>query len=62
MKNVCNLILSAYLLFDPKGQGFITKKGVEEMIKGKTEGGNRNLLLNENRWKEMVSAVDFHSF
>ena len=58
VKNVCNLILSAYLLFDPTGKGFITKKGVEDMIsKGKSknkEGGNRNLLLNENRWKELV--------
>lgn len=58
VKNVCNLILSAYLLFDPTGKGFITKKGVEQMIKkGKSkskEEGNRNLLLNESRWKEMV--------
>lgn len=58
VKNVCNLILSAYLLFDPTGKGFITKKGVESMISnGKSknkEGGNRNLLLNENRWKELV--------
>jgi Ca2+-binding EF-hand superfamily protein len=58
VKNVCNLIVSAYLLFDPIGQGFITKKGVEKMIAdGKSKGSDRNLLLNENRWKEMVRAV-----
>jgi Ca2+-binding EF-hand superfamily protein len=64
VKSVCNLILSAYLLFDPNGQGFITRKGVEKMIAdgknnkgGRKEGGNRNLLLNENRWKEMVRTV-----
>lgn len=63
VKNVCNLILSAYLLFDPSGKGFITKAGVEKMIKdGKyasKDSGGRNLMLNESRWKEMVCCLDY---
>lgn len=60
VKSMCGLIVSAYLLFDPMGNGYITKSGVEEMIaNGKKKGNNKetgksNLMLNENRWKEMV--------
>ena len=74
VKSVCNLIVSAFLLFDPTGKGFITRKSVEEMIKTQKgdknkDAGSRSLLLNEDRWKEMVDfvlksidIVIFHSY
>ena len=46
-----NLIVSAYLLFDPKGCGYINREAVESLI---GEGKHRNAMLSQHRWNEMV--------
>lgn len=52
IKNVLNLIVSAYLLFDPKGNGFIERHSVGGLI---DEGGvDSNAMLSKERWDEMV--------
>lgn len=47
-----NLIVSAYLLFDPKARGYINRGAVESLI---GEGKHRNAMLSQHRWNEMVT-------
>ena len=46
------LIISAYLLFDPEGKGFINKDQVGEMLKESGSRGDNSMLSNE-RWAEL---------
>lgn len=57
IKALCNLIVSAYLLFDSDGKGCITKTTVQKIIDEKKSGphnSNSNGMLSEQRWSEMV--------
>lgn len=57
IKNVLNLIVSAYLLFDPNGRGYIERSSVGLMInEGNGKGKNTNAMLSKERWDEMVGA------
>ena len=53
---VLNLIVSAYLLFDPEGKGYISRDAVQGMIE-EGKGKNSNAMLSQERWGEMVRAL-----
>lgn len=55
IKEMLNLIVSAYLIFDPEGKGFIERDSVEKMLQehGHKAGGS-NAMLSQERWNEMV--------
>jgi hypothetical protein len=53
IKSVLNLIVSAYLLFDPTGSGEIEKNTVGGLI-AEGKGSHRNAMLSKERWDEMV--------
>jgi Ca2+-binding EF-hand superfamily protein len=57
IKEMLNLIVSVYLMFDPDGKGYIEKKNVESMM---DEHGDlkrhNNVMLSQQRWNEMVSC------
>lgn len=57
IKEMLNLIVSAYLIFDPEGKGFIERNGVERLLDehGAKHGGG-NAMLSQQRWNEMVSG------
>ena len=55
---VLNLIVSAYLLFDPEGKGYISKNDVQGLIEEGT-GKNSNAMLSQERWGEMVSGSSY---
>lgn len=56
IREMLNLIVSAYLIFDPDGKGFIDRKNVEQMLdeNGQSKKSN-NVMLSQQRWNEMVS-------
>jgi hypothetical protein len=54
---VLNLIVSAYLLFDPKGVGEINKNSVTNMISEAKGTGKKNAMLSEQRWNDMVRPL-----
>mmetsp|Transcript_12455 Transcript_12455/g.20238 ORF Transcript_12455/g.20238 Transcript_12455/m.20238 type:complete len:247 (-) Transcript_12455:323-1063(-) len=67
IKNVLNLIVSAYLLFDPNGRGFIERNSVGNMIdEGNGKGKTTNAMLSKERWDEMDwdsnGTIDFAEF
>jgi len=58
VKEMLNLIVSAYLIFDPLGKGYIERSGIEKTL---DEHGNKsnhksNAVLSQQRWAEMVSS------
>lgn len=55
IREMLNLIVSAYLIFDPDGKGFIDRKNVEQMLDehGQSKKSN-NVMLSQQRWNEMV--------
>lgn len=56
VKEMLNLIVAAYLLFDPNGKGYIERKGIEQMLdEHGGAGGKNNAVLSQQRWAEMVS-------
>ncbi len=63
IKALCNLIVSAYLLFDTKGEGFITKTGVQKIIDEAAPPGSSsnkqkgNGMMSQQRWQEMVRNI-----
>ena len=61
VKEMLNLIVSAYLLFDPQGKGYIERSGIEKTLDehGDKMGGHRhsNPVLSQQRWAEMVSVL-----
>lgn len=67
IREMLNLIVSAYLIFDPDGKGFIAKKNVEQML---DEHGNakksNNVMMSQQRWNEMDwddnGTIDFAEF
>jgi hypothetical protein len=53
-----NLIVSAYLIFDPEGKGYIVKSGIEKMLEEHgAKHGAGNAMLSQQRWNEMVSRA-----
>ena len=56
IKEMLNLIVSAYLIFDPRGEGFILKDTVEKILEEHGSSG-KNAMLSEAKWKDMVSIV-----
>lgn len=62
IKEMLNLIVSAYLVFDPEGKGFIERASVEKMLEehGKKAGKN-HAVLSQQRWAEMVSQAFYSS-
>ena len=55
IKDMLGLIVSAYLLFDPEGKGFILKGAVEKMLEESGHTAGKNAMLSQDKWKEMVS-------
>jgi hypothetical protein len=53
---VLNLIVSAYLLFDPHGLGHIDKNSVTNMISEAKGTEKKNAMLSQQRWDEMVTC------
>ena len=49
-----NLVVSAYLIFDPDGKGFIEKTQVEKMMEEHGHKQGSNAMLSQQRWSEMV--------
>ncbi|RYH30349.1 hypothetical protein EON65_05475 [archaeon] len=56
IKEMLNLIVSAYLIFDPEGKGYIERSSVEKLLDehGAKQGGG-NAMLSQQRWNDMVS-------
>ena len=52
---ILNLIVSAYLLFDSKGVGYIDRTSVTNLIC--ESNGKKNAMLSQQRWNEMVSFL-----
>ena len=50
--SMLRLIISAYLLFDPEGKGYINRDQVGEMLKESGSKGDNSMLSNE-RWAEL---------
>jgi len=67
IKEMLNLIVSAYLIFDPEGKGYIERGSVERMLEehGKKAGKN-HAMLSQQRWNEMDwdanGTIDFAEF
>ena len=61
VKEMLNLIVSAYLIFDPQGKGYIERSGIEKTLDEHGNKGNHksNAVLSQQRWAEMVSGVVF---
>lgn len=59
IKEMLNLIVSAYLIFDPEGKGFIEKDAVNKMLVEEGSKQTQNALLSESRWNEMVRLSCF---
>lgn len=55
IKEMLNLIVNAYLIFDPDGKGFIERSGVERMLQENGSKGG-NAMLSQHRWNEMVNC------
>ena len=49
-----NLVVSAYLIFDPDGKGYIEKTQVEKMMEEHGHKQGSNAMLSQQRWSEMV--------
>jgi len=69
IKEMLNLIVIAYLLFDPQGKGFIERSGIEKTLDehgDKNKHNHRsNAVLSQQRWAEMVGQslfVDAYHF
>ena len=61
IKEMLNLIVTAYLLFDPQAEGFIRKTMVEKLMEEDGHREGSNCILSEQRWKEMVYLhMKFH--
>jgi len=61
-----DLVVSAYLIFDPEGKGYIEKKSVEQMMEEHGHKAGSNAMLSQQRWSEMDwdsnGSIDFAEF
>eukprot|EP01042_Synura_sphagnicola_P000805 gene805-892_t len=66
VREMLNLIVTAYLLFDPEAQGYIEKTAVEKLLEEDGHKQGKNALLSEQKWKEMDwdanGTIDFAEF
>lgn len=66
IKEVLNLIVSAYLIFDTDGKGYIERTGIEAMLEEQGRKGPGNAMLSQQRWAEMDwdanGTIDFAEF
>eukprot|EP01034_Spumella_vulgaris_P035911 gene35911-44281_t len=66
INDILNLIVSAYLIFDPEGKGFIERKGIESMLEEHGHKAGGNAMLSQQRWNEMDwdanGTIDFAEF
>jgi hypothetical protein len=51
--DMLNLILSAYLVFDSKGEGVIREEVVERLLEESGHKAGNNAMLSHTRWKEL---------
>ncbi len=58
LKNMLNLIVTAYLLFDPEGEGHIKKDSLEKWVEEGGEKTRKNMHLTEQLWQEMVIIIN----
>lgn len=58
IKDMLNLIVAAYLIFDPDGKGYIEKSGVHKLIEEQGSKG-KNPILSQQRWNDMVYFYNF---
>lgn len=56
IKDMLNLIVNAYLIFDPDGKGYIEKSGVHKLIEEQGSKG-KNPILSQQRWDDMVKIL-----
>jgi len=65
IKDMLNLIVNAYLIFDPDGKGYIEKSGVHKLIEEQGSKG-KNPILSQQRWDDMDwdgnGTIDFAEF
>ena len=54
IKDMLSLIVSAYLIFDPEGKGYIERNNVEVMLEEHGHKQGDNAMLSQQRWNEMV--------
>jgi len=66
VKEMLDLIVCAYLIFDPQGKGFIERASVEKLLIEQGKMGKTNAILSQQRWDEMDwdanGAIDFAEF
>ncbi len=66
IKEMLNLIVSAYLLFDVKGEGLIRKTQVEKILEEAGKKKTNNSMLSQQRWQQMDwdgnGTIDFAEF
>lgn len=52
-----DLVVSAYLIFDPEGKGYIEKTSVEAMMEEHGHKAGGKAMLSQQRWSEMVRKL-----
>jgi len=58
IKELLNLIVTAYLLFDTEGKGYIERQGIEKTLAAHgNKKGMSHAFLSQERWAEMVSLI-----
>ena len=58
LKNMLNYIVTAYLLFDPEGNGSIEKSSLEKWFEEGGEKTRKNMDLTDQLWQSMVFIVN----
>jgi Ca2+-binding EF-hand superfamily protein len=61
INEMLNLIVAAYLIFDPDGKGYIEKSGVEGLLQEHGSKGG-NAMLSQQRWNEMVRNIVYDCY
>lgn len=66
IKEMLGLIVSAYLLFDSTGEGYIRRTSVEKILEETGHKAGSNAMLSQQRWKELDwdanGTIDFAEF
>ena len=62
LKEMLDLIIGGYLLFDVEGEGLIRKSSVEKIMEESGHKAGAKAMLGEQRWKEMVNQFMHYFF
>jgi calcium-binding protein CML len=63
LREMLNLIVSAYLIFDLQCNGYIEKSQVTELLNGNSSKSSKYTgFLSQDRWNEMVNIFTFLFF